>query len=102
MMSSVPAGQASDLRVALFHDNRDERQPSMRLYAKRLGDALLRRGVSLRRLSPPAIVPTEWRARSATWIKVDGCIGRFTVQERLVDRLNCEVVHVVDHGQGFW
>jgi len=102
MMSSVPADQASDLRVALLHNYRDERQPSMRLYAKRLGDALLRRGVSLRRLSRPPIVPSEWRARSSAWVKVDGCIGRFTLQPHLVDRLECEVIHVVDHGQGYW
>jgi glycosyltransferase involved in cell wall biosynthesis len=73
----------------------------MRLYADRLGDALLRRGVQVTRLKPPAIVPEEWRSRSATWAKLDIQFGRFAVYPRLVRNLEADVIHVIDHGQAY-
>lgn len=73
----------------------------MRLYAERLGGALLRRDVQLTRVRPPGVVPAAWRRRSATWKKVDGYVGRFAVYPRLVGSLRADVVHVVDHGQGY-
>jgi glycosyltransferase involved in cell wall biosynthesis len=90
-----------DLRVAVLHNYGDERQPSMRLYAERLGDALLRQGVAVTRLRPPAIVPEEWRDRSATWAKLDIQFGRFAVYPRLVRNMNADVIHVIDHGQAY-
>jgi len=90
-----------DLRVAVLHNYGDERQPSMRLYAERLGDALLHQGVAVTRLRPPAIVPAEWRARSATWAKLDIQFGRFAVYPRLVRNMNADVIHVIDHGQAY-
>jgi glycosyltransferase involved in cell wall biosynthesis len=73
----------------------------MRLYADRLGRALLERGVSVTRVRPPAIVPEEWRARSATWAKLDIQFGRFAVYPRLVRDLDADVIHVIDHGQAY-
>ena len=73
----------------------------MRLYADRLGDALLRKGVAVTRLRPPAIVPDEWRNRSATWAKLDIQFGRFAVYPRLVRNLDADVIHVIDHGQAY-
>lgn len=102
MMSSLslPA-EAAHLGVAVLHNYRDQQQPSMRLYAERLGEALLRRGVDVTRVRPASVVPEEWRARSPTWNKIDGYVGRFAVYPRLVRGLNSDVVHVVDHGQGY-
>jgi glycosyltransferase involved in cell wall biosynthesis len=101
MISPVSAPASPDLRVAILHNYRDEQQPSMRLYAERLGDALLRRHVGVTRVRPPGVVPAAWRGRSATWNKVDGYIGRFAVYPRLIHDLRADVVHVVDHGQGY-
>ncbi len=89
------------LRVTLLHNYRDEQQPSMRLYAERLGAALARRHVRMTRVRPTGVVPDAWRARSAAWTKLDGYIGRFAVYPRLVRQLDADVVHVVDHGQGY-
>jgi glycosyltransferase involved in cell wall biosynthesis len=90
-----------ELRVTLLHNYRDEQQPSMRLYAERLGQALLRRRVAVTRLRPPEIVPSAWRARSASWGKIDGFVGRFAVYPRLLRGLETDIAHVVDHGQGY-
>ena len=89
------------MRVAVLHNYRDDKQPSMRLYAERLGDALLRRDVQVTRVRPPVVVPAAWRARSATWDKVDSYVGRFVVYPRLLRNLRAEVVHVADHGQAY-
>ncbi|HEY4184699.1 MAG TPA: glycosyltransferase family 1 protein [Polyangia bacterium] len=89
------------LSVALLHNYRDEQQPSMRLYAERLGDALARRDVQVKRVRPPGVVPDAWRTGSTGWSKIDGYVGRFAVYPRLVQNLGTDVVHVVDHGQGY-
>jgi glycosyltransferase involved in cell wall biosynthesis len=96
MTSSAP-----ELRVTLLHNYRDEQQPSMRLYAERLGEALVRQHVAVTRLRPPEVVPAAWRCRSAGWNKIDGYLGRFAVYPRLLRRLKTDVAHVVDHGQGY-
>ncbi|HZL18761.1 MAG TPA: glycosyltransferase family 1 protein [Polyangia bacterium] len=100
-MTSSFSERAPDLRVAVLHNYRDEQQPSMRLYADRLGDALLRRHVQLSRLRPPDVVPDAWRAASGVWVKIDGYVGRFAVYPRLVRHLGADVNHLVDHGQGY-
>ena len=89
------------LRVAVLHNYRDEQQPSMRLYADRLGDALIRRHVHVARIRPPEVVPETWRTGSPAWAKVDAYAGRFAVYPRLVRNLAADIVHVVDHGQGY-
>ncbi len=89
------------LSVTVLHNYRDDQQPSMRLYAEHLGHALMRRQVAVSRVRPPAIVPEEWRARSAAWAKVDGYLGRFAVYPRLVRDLHADIVHIADHGQGY-
>lgn len=89
------------LSVALLHNYRDDQQPSMRLYAERLGAALARRQISVKRVRPPGVVPDAWRQRSSLWSKIDGYVGRFAVYPRLVRDLRVDVVHVVDHGQGY-
>jgi glycosyltransferase involved in cell wall biosynthesis len=85
----------------VLHNYADERQPSMRLYADRLGDALLQQGVAVTRLRPPAIVPEAWQARSPTWAKLDSQFGRFAVYPRLVRDLDADVIHIIDHGQAY-
>jgi glycosyltransferase involved in cell wall biosynthesis len=92
---------APRLRVALLHNYRDEQQPSMRLYADRLGTALDRSGVAVTRVRPPVIVPESWRSRSFLWSKLDTYAGRFAVYPRLVRDLKADLVHIVDHGQGY-
>src|SRR4051794_35134100 len=89
------------LRVALLHNYRDEQQPSMRLYADRLGEALIRRQVTVTRVRPPGVVPDAWRRRSAAWQKIDGYVGRFAVYPRLLAGVRSDIMHVVDHGQGY-
>lgn len=95
------SGGTLPLRVAVLHNYRDEQQPSMRLYAERLGSALQRRNVHVTRVRPPGVVPAAWRGQSATWNKLDGYIGRFAVYPRLVRDLRADVIQVVDHGQGY-
>jgi glycosyltransferase involved in cell wall biosynthesis len=95
-----PARSDARIRVALLHNYRDDQQPSMRLYAERLGTSLARHQVSVRRVRPPGIVPDAWRRRPL-WAKLDGYIGRFAVYPRLVRNLDADLVHVVDHGQGY-
>jgi glycosyltransferase involved in cell wall biosynthesis len=92
---------ANQLRVAVLHNYRDEEHPSMRLYAERLGEALRRRQVQVTRVRPPGVVPKAWSARSETWKKVDGYLGRFAVYPRVVRTLDVDITHIVDHGQGY-
>jgi glycosyltransferase involved in cell wall biosynthesis len=101
MMSPVSVRGASGLRVAILHNYRDEQQPSMRLYAERLGDALLRHDVRVTRVRPPGIVPAAWRRRSSAWTKIDGYVGRFAVYPRLLPGIQADITHVIDHGQGY-
>jgi glycosyltransferase involved in cell wall biosynthesis len=89
------------LRVTLLHNYAEDRQPSMRLYADRLGDALRRKGIAVTRVRPPTVVPAAWQARSATWAKLDNYVGRFAVYPRLVRNLGADVVHIADHGQAY-
>src|SRR6476620_9588632 len=99
---AVPAnGRGEGLHVAVLHNYRDEQQPSMRLYAERLGEALRRQRVSVSRLRPPGIVPDAWRERSPVWGKIDGYLGRFAIYPRLVRDIRADILHVVDHGQGY-
>lgn len=90
-----------ELRVAVLHDYREDLQPSMRLYADRLGSALARQDVHVIRVKPPAVVPNVWRARTSFWNKLDLYVGRFAVYPRLVRDLRADVVHIIDHGQGY-
>ncbi|HVZ71749.1 MAG TPA: glycosyltransferase family 1 protein [Polyangia bacterium] len=95
------SARSQNLHVTILHNYRDDRQPSMRLYAERLGDALVKRRLRVTRLRPPGVVPAEWQARSQTWAKIDIQIGRFAVYPRLVRNLGDGVIHIVDHGQGY-
>src|SRR4051794_28121909 len=99
VMANSAAPEAR-IRVALLHNYRDDQQPSMRLYAERLGESLLRRRVSVPRIRPRGVVPAAWR-RLPLWGKVDAYVGRFAVYPRLVRALDTDLVHVVDHGQGY-
>ena len=91
---------SQSLRVALLHNYRDEQQPSMRLYAERLGDALRKRRVNVMRVRPPEVLPDGGQSQSPLWSKLDAYAGRFAVYPRLVRELDADVVHIVDHGQG--
>jgi glycosyltransferase involved in cell wall biosynthesis len=92
---------APPLRVTLLHNYAEDRQPSMRLYADQLGDALRQQGIAVTRVRPPTVVPEAWQARSGTWSKLDNYVGRFAVYPRLVRNLDADLVHIVDHGQAF-
>ena len=94
-----PTAHAAELRVALLHDYREELHHSMRLYAERLGSALIRRGISVKRVRAPGVVPDAWRRRSAVWAKIDAYAGRYAVYPRLVRELDADLIHIVDHGQ---
>jgi glycosyltransferase involved in cell wall biosynthesis len=98
---AVAATPDLGLSVAVLHNYRDQQQPSMRLYAERLGHALRRQGVKVTRLRPPGVVPQPWLDRSPAWGKLDAYAGRFVVYPRLVQSLRTDVVHVIDHGQGY-
>jgi glycosyltransferase involved in cell wall biosynthesis len=92
---------ARGLEVALLHNYREEQQPSMRLYAERLGQALIPAGVRVTRVRPPRIVPDPWRRRSWLWRKIDDYGGGHLVYPRLLRSLKADVVHVIDHSQGY-
>lgn len=62
---------------------------------------MARRDVTVIRVRPPGVVPDGWRARSPGWAKVDAYVGRFAVYPRLVRNLAADIVHIVDHGQGY-
>jgi glycosyltransferase involved in cell wall biosynthesis len=99
--ASLATAPAAPLRVTLLHNYRDEHQPSMRLYAERLGAALARRGLSIRRVRAPGVVPETWRRRSEAWAKIDAYAGRYAVYPRLVRKLEADIIHIVDHGQSY-
>lgn len=101
MTSAHALSSSPSLRVTILHNYRDLQQPSMRLYAERLGAALTREGVHVARVRPPGVVPPPWLDRSPAWTKIDAYAGRFIVYPRLVRTLETDVVHVVDHGQGY-
>ena len=91
------------LRVALLHNYRDEQQPSMRLYAERLGDALRRRRVQVTR-DPTArrrarqLAPAIARSgRSSTAMS-----GRFAVYPRLVRNSTRTSFTSSTTGKGIW
>jgi glycosyltransferase involved in cell wall biosynthesis len=89
------------LDITLLHNYREEQQPSMRLYAERLGSALLREGAHVRRVFPPRLVPDAWRSRSWLWQKIDDYGGSHVVYPRLLRKLDTDIVHVIDHSQGY-
>ena len=93
---------SADLRVAVLHNYGDERQPSMRLYAERLGDALLRQGVAVTRLqAAPRSSPRAGEAARRRGAKLDIQFGRFAVYPRLVRNVHADIIHVIDHGQAY-
>jgi glycosyltransferase involved in cell wall biosynthesis len=87
------------IRVALVHDYRDEQQPSMRLYAERLGAALTRRGAGVRHIRAPEAIPDPWRRRSPAMAKLDMYLGRYVIAPRLLRARSEDILHVVDHGE---
>jgi glycosyltransferase involved in cell wall biosynthesis len=101
MTTPVRGGPGSGLRVTVFHNYRDEQQPSMRLYADRLGEALERRGLQVRRVRPPVPTPEPWRNRSPVWQKLDAYLGRFVVYPRLLRNQISDINHIIDHGQAY-
>ena len=100
-MIAPSSAVAAGLRVALLHNYREEQQPSMRLYADRLGQALIPRGVKLTRVHPPRVVPDAWHRSSWLWRKLDAYTGAHAVYPRLIRDLPVDIVHVVDHSQGY-
>lgn len=93
MNEPVPA-----LSVALLHDYRES--ASMRLYAEQLGSSLETLGIAVERVRPGEVIPPALR-RLAVVDKLDSYLGRFVVYPRVAARVRADVVHVVDHGQGY-
>lgn len=91
--------EASRLRVALLHNYREAGHTSMLLYAEHLGSALARRGVDVRRIRVPDVLPPRAR-RFTTVDKLDSYVGRFVRYPRVARKARADVFHVVDHGQG--
>ncbi len=73
----------------------------MRRYADRLGLALLGQGVNISRVRPPRLVPEPWRKKSWIWKKIDEYGGSHLVYPRLLRGLEADVVHIIDHSQGY-
>ena len=108
MKSSAPAPASNDSsitagflgRVCLLHNYRESGQMSMKLYAERLGDALLAKGVVLDRVRPRNLLPS--RIRQAVLLdKLDSYAGRFALYPLIVRRRRADIFHIVDHGQAF-
>jgi glycosyltransferase involved in cell wall biosynthesis len=101
---AVPEGlEALDkprLRVCLLHNYREARQMSMKLYAEKLGDALARLDVDLERVRPWDFLPSRL-LRGGLIEKLDSYAGRFLALPRLARKLQADVFHIVDHGQGY-
>jgi len=89
----------SSTRVCLLHNYREHRQMSMKLYAEQLGAALERKGTSVTHVRPPEVLPERW-LRLQLFEKVDSYVGRFAVYPRIAGRLEADIFHVMDHGQG--
>ena len=90
------------LRVAVLHNYRDEQQPSMRLYAERLGDALLRRGRARHARAAARRRPRRLARPLRDWRKVDGYIGRFAVYPRLVRDLRADIIQSSTTARATW
>jgi glycosyltransferase involved in cell wall biosynthesis len=73
----------------------------MRLYAERLGEALMKRGAVVRRVHPPRLVPEPWPSRSWLWRKIDDYGGSHVVYPRILHRVRTDLTHVIDHSQGY-
>jgi glycosyltransferase involved in cell wall biosynthesis len=91
--------EAPRLRVALLHNYREASSTSMLLYAEQLGAALARRGLDVRRIRVPDVLPAQARRLTAL-DKLDSYVGRFLRYPRVARKARADVFHVVDHGQG--
>jgi glycosyltransferase involved in cell wall biosynthesis len=85
------------LRVALYRNYLEERQPSMRIYADMLVRHLPRAGVVPEEVRPPELVPKALR-RSRLAAKVGDFTGRYVAYPLAVSPPQADVHHVVDHG----
>jgi len=73
---------------------------SMKLYAERLGEALLAKGVVLNRVRPRDLLPSNLRL-SMLVDKADSYAGRFAFYPLIARRQRADIFHIVDHGQAF-
>ena len=87
-------------RVCLLHNYRESQQVSMMLYAERLGDALQRKGLDVRRLRPPDLLPLWWRKLGLV-DKLDSYAGRFLWYPLFAKKQRADLFNIVDHGQAF-
>jgi glycosyltransferase involved in cell wall biosynthesis len=95
----VNAVNGAPARVCVLHNYRDTRQPSMRLYAERLGEELVARGIEVERVRPGAFLPEGLR-RGRVMEKIDQYGGRFVSYPRRARHLSADLFHLVDHGEG--
>lgn len=88
------------MRVAILHDYREQRQMSMKLYAEQLERYLGELGVEVDPVIPPTVLPDRMLGQ---WFldKADSYLGRFVRYPRLARKLEADVYHVIDHGQGY-
>ncbi len=71
----------------------------MKLYAEQLGLALERQGVTVSRVRPTEVIP-PWLRRGWLLDKLDSYLGRFVAYPRIARKLEADLFHIVDHGQG--
>ncbi len=88
------------MTVAMFHNYREERQPSMSLYAHRLGEALQRLHVPVQRVRVDPLLPDALR-RGRFVEKADAFWGRFVRYPRVCGAVQADVFHLCDHGEAF-
>jgi glycosyltransferase involved in cell wall biosynthesis len=72
----------------------------MRLYAEKIGAALEGLGVPVSRVRPDDVIHPALR-RLPLFDKLDSYAGRFLVYPRIARRVQADVFHIVDHGQGY-
>jgi glycosyltransferase involved in cell wall biosynthesis len=88
------------MRVCLLHNYRERQQMSMKLYAEKLGDALMGQGVEVKRVRVPDLLPESWQSVPGM-SKLDSYVGRFGLYPLVARRQRADVFHIVDHGQAY-
>jgi glycosyltransferase involved in cell wall biosynthesis len=86
----------SEMRVCLLHNYGEDAQMSMKLYADKLGEALVSAGLDVQRVRPREILPQRLR-KNRIAAKLDSYAGRFVKYPLLARTLDATVFHIVDH-----
>lgn len=84
---------SAELQVAVLHTVHEDRNRSMALYARGLGDALAARGLRIEHVAPRPVL----EARTGALATLDSLAVRFLAYPAQARRLRADVFHVVDH-----